>query len=153
MEQLVYAVGTVIPSLVLALGFAMALCAIEPGVNALFRARCSSARPGAAGRGGLAVLLHLPARRRAARLLPRQARRRGPNWLGDPDIALWSMIGLTVWKNAGYYMLFYLAGLQTVPARRAMRRRSSTAPTPWQRLRHVILPGCADHGLRAGDRA
>ena len=34
----------------------------------------------------------------------------GPNWLGDPDIALWSIMALTIWKNAGYYMLFFLAG-------------------------------------------
>jgi sn-glycerol 3-phosphate transport system permease protein len=37
------------------------------------------------------------------------------NWLGDPDIALYSIIGLTIWKNAGYYMLFALAGLQSIP--------------------------------------
>lgn len=36
------------------------------------------------------------------------------NWLGDPDIALYSIIGLTIWKNAGYYMLFVLAGLQGI---------------------------------------
>ncbi|WP_342360989.1 sugar ABC transporter permease [Terrarubrum flagellatum] len=38
------------------------------------------------------------------------------NWLGDPDIALYSIIGLTIWKNAGYYMLFALAGLQGIPS-------------------------------------
>ena len=27
-----------------------------------------------------------------------------------------SIMGLTVWKNAGYYMLFFLAGLQAIPA-------------------------------------
>jgi sn-glycerol 3-phosphate transport system permease protein len=33
------------------------------------------------------------------------------NWLGSPDTALYAIIGLTIWKNAGYYMLFVLAGL------------------------------------------
>ena len=40
---------------------------------------------------------------------------RSTNWLGNPDTALASLIGLTIWKNAGYYMLFFLAGLQSIP--------------------------------------
>jgi sn-glycerol 3-phosphate transport system permease protein len=40
----------------------------------------------------------------------------GVNWLGSPHLALPAVMILTVWKNAGYYMLFYLAGLQTIPA-------------------------------------
>ena len=35
----------------------------------------------------------------------------GANWLGSPDTALYAIIGLSIWKNAGYYMLFVLAGL------------------------------------------
>jgi sn-glycerol 3-phosphate transport system permease protein len=37
------------------------------------------------------------------------------NWLGDPDLALGSIIAITVWKNTGYYMLFFIAGLAGVP--------------------------------------
>ncbi|HET6305956.1 MAG TPA: sugar ABC transporter permease, partial [Rhodopila sp.] len=37
------------------------------------------------------------------------------NWLGDPDLALGSMMAITVWKNTGYYMLFFLAGLAGIP--------------------------------------
>ncbi|MGB2182104.1 MAG: carbohydrate ABC transporter permease, partial [Pseudomonadales bacterium] len=36
----------------------------------------------------------------------------GPNWLGDPDLALSSLIVMTVWKEAGFFMIFYLAALQ-----------------------------------------
>jgi sn-glycerol 3-phosphate transport system permease protein len=39
----------------------------------------------------------------------------GVNWLGSPTLALPAIMILTIWKNAGYYMLFYLAGLQTIP--------------------------------------
>ena len=46
------------------------------------------------------------------------------NWLGDPDLALGSMMAITVWKNTGYYMLFFLAGLAGVPIC-SMRRRST----------------------------
>jgi len=37
------------------------------------------------------------------------------DWLGDPDLALWSVIGVIVWQYAGYSMVIFLAGLQAVP--------------------------------------
>ncbi len=41
---------------------------------------------------------------------------RGPqNWSGNPDMALPAIIMVAVWKNAGYYMIFYLAGMQSLP--------------------------------------
>ena len=40
----------------------------------------------------------------------------GPeNWTGNPHLALLAVMIVAVWKNAGYYMLFYLAGLQNLP--------------------------------------
>jgi len=36
-------------------------------------------------------------------------------WLGDPRYSLLSIIIMTIWKNVGYYMLIYLAGLQNIP--------------------------------------
>ncbi len=41
---------------------------------------------------------------------------RGPqNWLGNPHLALVAVMIVAVWKNAGYLMIFYLAGLQNLP--------------------------------------
>lgn len=37
------------------------------------------------------------------------------NWLGDPDVALWALVGVTVWKTLGYDMVIFLAGLQSIP--------------------------------------
>lgn len=37
------------------------------------------------------------------------------NWTGNPNLALLSVIIVGIWKNAGYYMIFYLAGLQKLP--------------------------------------
>jgi raffinose/stachyose/melibiose transport system permease protein len=37
------------------------------------------------------------------------------NWLGDPQLALWSIVGVVVWQFAGYSMVIFLAGLQSVP--------------------------------------
>ena len=38
-----------------------------------------------------------------------------PNWLGEMDLALPSLIFINVWKNLGYCMIIYLAGLQNIP--------------------------------------
>ncbi|MDH3411672.1 MAG: sugar ABC transporter permease [Gammaproteobacteria bacterium] len=37
------------------------------------------------------------------------------NWLGDPDTVLGCIIVMTIWKEAGFFMIFYLAALQTLP--------------------------------------
>ncbi|HZS77729.1 MAG TPA: sugar ABC transporter permease [Ktedonobacteraceae bacterium] len=38
----------------------------------------------------------------------------GPNWLGDPSLALPSVIFVVIWRNVGYAMVILLAGLQGV---------------------------------------
>ncbi len=37
-------------------------------------------------------------------------------WLTSPDLALFSVMAVTIWKGLGYYMVIYLAGLQSIPA-------------------------------------
>jgi sn-glycerol 3-phosphate transport system permease protein len=39
----------------------------------------------------------------------------GINWIGNPSIVLLSIIIVDIWKQAGYYMIFFLAGLQGIP--------------------------------------
>ena len=38
----------------------------------------------------------------------------GQNWLGDPHLVLGSVIVVAIWKEAGFFMIFYLAALQTL---------------------------------------
>ena len=40
---------------------------------------------------------------------------RGVNWLGDPNVVLLAVIVINIWKQTGYFMIFYLAGLQNIP--------------------------------------
>lgn len=40
----------------------------------------------------------------------------GIPWLTSPQLALVSVMAVTVWKGLGYYMMIYLAGLQSIPA-------------------------------------
>lgn len=65
--------------------------------------------------------------------------RGGVNWLGSPALALPAVMILTIWKNAGYYMLFYLAGLQTIPAELYEAGRLEGA-SGWQQFRAITLP-------------
>ncbi|MBZ8178916.1 sugar ABC transporter permease [Oscillatoria salina IIICB1] len=39
----------------------------------------------------------------------------GIPWLTSPNLALGSVMAVTIWKGLGYYMVIYLAGLQTIP--------------------------------------
>ena len=61
------------------------------------------------------------------------------NWLGDASTALPAMIAVAVWKEAGFFMIFYLAALQTMPTdlREAAALEGSSR---WNYLRRVILP-------------
>jgi sn-glycerol 3-phosphate transport system permease protein len=63
----------------------------------------------------------------------------GVNWLGSAQLALPAVMILTVWKNAGYYMLFYLAGLQTIPAELYEAGRLEGASW-WQQFRAITWP-------------
>ena len=67
----------------------------------------------------------------------------GPiNWLGDPAWAMPALIILAVWKNFGYYMMIFLAGLQTIPDYLYEAARLDGANW-WGQFRHVTLPQLA----------
>ncbi|MBN9457100.1 MAG: sugar ABC transporter permease [Bosea sp.] len=40
---------------------------------------------------------------------------RSTNWLGSPDTALYAITIVAIWKEAGFFMIFYLAALQAIP--------------------------------------
>jgi len=63
----------------------------------------------------------------------------GPDWLGNPRLAMPSLIIMTVWKNFGYNMIIFIAGLQAVPTELYDAARVDGAG-PWQRFRNVTLP-------------
>ena len=65
----------------------------------------------------------------------------GHNWLGDPDTVLGAIIVMTVWKEAGFFMIFYLAALQTVPPElwEAARLEGATRRTYFRRILFPLL--------------
>ena len=60
-------------------------------------------------------------------------------WLEDPEIALYSLIFVNVWKNIGYCMLIYLAGMQSVP-KELYEAATVDGAGERQKLLHVTLP-------------
>jgi sn-glycerol 3-phosphate transport system permease protein len=138
LNNLAYAVGTIVPSLVLALFFALVL-AQSTRLNAMLRAVffLPVLIPLVAA-ASVFLFIFLPGVGLLDYYLAKLGLQ-GANWIGDPDIALYSIMGLTVWKNAGYYMLFFLAGLQAIPPE-AYEVTLLDGASAWQRLRYVTLP-------------
>jgi putative chitobiose transport system permease protein len=60
-------------------------------------------------------------------------------FLSNPDIALYAIMAVTVWKAAGYYMVLYLAGLQSLP-KELEEAAIIDGAGRWQRLWSVTLP-------------
>ncbi|MEU5879947.1 sugar ABC transporter permease [Spirillospora sp. NPDC047279] len=61
------------------------------------------------------------------------------NWLGEANLALASVIGVIVWQFAGYSMVIFLAGLQSIPAE-IQEAAAVDGAGAWQRFRRVVLP-------------
>ncbi len=61
------------------------------------------------------------------------------NWLGDPDTVLWAVIVVAIWKEAGFFMIFYLAALQTIPPSLA-EAASLEGASRWYFFRRVTFP-------------
>lgn len=61
------------------------------------------------------------------------------DWLGDPRWAMPAIILMATWKNFGYNMLIFIAGLQNIP-RELHEAAALDGATPFQRFRHVTIP-------------
>jgi putative chitobiose transport system permease protein len=61
------------------------------------------------------------------------------NWLTDPNIALFSVMAVTVWKGLGYYMVIYLSGLQSIP-QELYEVSEIDGASWWQKHIHVTIP-------------
>jgi raffinose/stachyose/melibiose transport system permease protein len=61
------------------------------------------------------------------------------SWLSNPSTALWAVIWIILWQGFGWALLFYYAGLMTVPRELEEAARVDGATLP-QVYRHVIIP-------------
>jgi multiple sugar transport system permease protein len=61
------------------------------------------------------------------------------NWLGDPDLALISVIIVNIWRGLPFYAITLLAGLQTISPE-LHEAAAIDGARAWQRFRHVTWP-------------
>ncbi len=61
------------------------------------------------------------------------------NWLGDPDTVLGAIIVVAIWKEAGFFMIFYLAALQSISPSLAEAAALEGAGK-WYFFRRVTFP-------------
>ena len=61
------------------------------------------------------------------------------DWLGDPHWAMPTIIAFAVWKNFGYNMIIFMAGLQAIPPELYEAARIDGASAPRQ-FWHITLP-------------
>jgi ABC-type sugar transport system permease subunit len=64
---------------------------------------------------------------------------KGPAWLADPVFAMPSIIAMAVWRNLGFAMVVFLAGLQTIPSS-LYESASIDGAGRWQAFRYVTIP-------------
>ncbi len=62
-----------------------------------------------------------------------------PGWFTDPNWAMPAVAVVTTWRDMGYYMILFLAGLQTVPRELHEAARVDGANV-WERFLNVTLP-------------
>jgi multiple sugar transport system permease protein len=64
----------------------------------------------------------------------------GPDWLGNPNTALFAIIVLSIWQACGMHMVIWLSGLQTIPGE-LYEAADLDGATNFQQFLHVTWPG------------
>ncbi|ATH77574.1 sugar ABC transporter permease [Halomonas sp. 141] len=113
-NNLLYALGTVPTSMALALGMALLVNARLPGRGLVRMAYFTPTILPMIAAANIWMFFYAPQIGLFNKLLGALGFA-GVNWLGDPGVALGSVIVMSVWKEAGFFMIFYLAALQAIP--------------------------------------
>src|SRR5918994_1868537 len=61
------------------------------------------------------------------------------NWLGDPDLAMLSIMVVNIWRGVPFYAISLLAGLQTISPD-LHEAAAIDGARPWARFRHITWP-------------
>ena len=60
-------------------------------------------------------------------------------WIGDPDLAMFSVVLANIWKGFPFHMIILLAALQTIPSD-VMEAAEMDGASAFERFRHIVLP-------------
>lgn len=61
------------------------------------------------------------------------------NWLGDPNILMWSIIVFSIWADIGYNIILFTAGIDGIPGE-FYEAAELDGANGWQKFRHITLP-------------
>lgn len=61
------------------------------------------------------------------------------SWLSDPNMALWSLIIVTVWQQSGYMMLIYIAGIMNIDSE-IMEAAAMDGAGPFRKTIDILIP-------------
>ena len=62
-----------------------------------------------------------------------------PVWLGNPSTALFAVGAVVIWQAVGFYTVFFIAGMESIPTTYYEAARLDGA-TGWHLFRHITLP-------------
>lgn len=62
-----------------------------------------------------------------------------PDWLGDTNLALFSVAGVDVWKGIGIATVIFIAGIESIDSS-YLEAASIDGATWWEKIRYIILP-------------
>lgn len=63
-----------------------------------------------------------------------------PFWLGDPDVANWSLAATSVWRYMGLNFVLFLGAIQSIPGE-LYEAAELDGANRWQQFRYIIAPG------------
>nr|WP_307857653.1 sugar ABC transporter permease [Paenarthrobacter sp. DKR-5] len=61
------------------------------------------------------------------------------DWLADPSVAVWTLMGILTWKYIGFAVILFLAGLQSIPEE-LYEAAALDGASYWQIQRRITLP-------------
>ncbi|MEN0086706.1 MAG: sugar ABC transporter permease [Leifsonia sp.] len=61
------------------------------------------------------------------------------DWLSDPSLAIWTLMGILTWKYVGFAVILFLAGLQGIPEE-LYEAAALDGASYWQIQRRITLP-------------
>jgi len=64
---------------------------------------------------------------------------KGPGWLSKRSLALWSILIVAIWRQVGYVMVLYLAGLKSINPQ-LLEAAHVDGASGWQTFRKILLP-------------
>lgn len=64
---------------------------------------------------------------------------KGPRWLSDPKLAIWSVMFVDIWKGMGYIMTIFIAGIMSISPT-YYEAADLDGANAWQKFKSITLP-------------